>query len=170
MAETEFRTGPWHAFWDDARTAPGTFTMRVPAGLPEKLEVNYHGTRTKVYPYLYVIQKPVVTPAPAAKTSNPPAPKPVPAPQQQPTVTGNNAPRDVSANKAVATTVVVSAEPEDCEVTVNGLLVGTAPARLRLPEGMHVIEVTKEGYKSVRKELRVMAGSDAVLRVKLQPN
>jgi hypothetical protein len=65
--------------------------------------------------------------------------------------------------------VVVSSEPTDGEVLVNGLLVGTTPVMLKLPDGVHVIELIKPGYVASRKELRVYAGMDSALRVKLQP-
>jgi hypothetical protein len=65
-------------------------------------------------------------------------------------------------------TVIVSATPENCEVCVDGIFVGNAPTNLKLSEGIHVIEVKKEGYETFKRELRVLKGSDVVLRAELQ--
>jgi hypothetical protein len=65
-------------------------------------------------------------------------------------------------------TVIVSATPENCEVCVDGMFVGNAPMNLKLSEGVHVIEVKKEGYETFKRELRILKGSDVVLRAELQ--
>ena len=64
--------------------------------------------------------------------------------------------------------VIVSATPENCEVCVDGLFVGNAPTNLKLSEGIHIIEVKKEGHETFKRELRVLKGSDVVLRAELQ--
>ncbi len=65
-------------------------------------------------------------------------------------------------------TVIVSATPENCEVCVDGIFVGNAPTNLKLSEGIHIIEVKKEGHETFKRELRVLKGSEVVLRAELQ--
>ncbi|MCX5674005.1 MAG: PEGA domain-containing protein, partial [Planctomycetota bacterium] len=64
--------------------------------------------------------------------------------------------------------VIVSATPENCEVCVDGLFVGNAPTNLKLSEGIHIVEVKKVGHETFKRELRVLKGSDVVLRAELQ--
>lgn len=64
--------------------------------------------------------------------------------------------------------VNVKADPEDCEVFVDGSFVGNAPATLQLSEGTHVIEIKKTGYKDFKRELKVMAGWDLNLTGRLE--
>ena len=65
-------------------------------------------------------------------------------------------------------TVIVSATPENCEVCVDGIFVGNAPTNLKLSEGIHIIEVKKVGHETFKRELRVLKGSEVVLRTELQ--
>jgi TPR repeat protein len=59
--------------------------------------------------------------------------------------------------------------PEDsCEIFVDGAFVGNSPARLRLAEGVHVIEVTGAGNKKFKREIRVTDGSELTLRATWQ--
>jgi hypothetical protein len=53
-------------------------------------------------------------------------------------------------------------------VFVDGAFVGNSPAKLKLPEGSHVIEVKKTGYKGYRRELKVTAGSELILSAGLE--
>ena len=64
--------------------------------------------------------------------------------------------------------VTLKADDEHCEVFVDGSFVGNSPAKLKLLEGMHVVEVKKSGYKDYRRELKVMAGSDLTLTAGLE--
>ena len=64
--------------------------------------------------------------------------------------------------------VMVTCNQEGAEVTADGAFVGNSPASLRLPEGIHVIEVRKTGFAAYRKEVRVLAGSDLALRAALE--
>lgn len=84
--------------------------------------------------------------------------------QQQQTVVVPGGSRDSVAAKG---TVIVTCEVQDAEVAVDGAFVGNAPANLKLTEGIHIIEVNKTGFKTYRKELRVLGGSELTLRVKL---
>ena len=64
--------------------------------------------------------------------------------------------------------VMVTCNEEGAEVTADGAFVGNSPASLRLPEGIHVIEVRKTGFVAYRKEVRVLAGSELALRATLE--
>ncbi len=81
--------------------------------------------------------------------------------QQQQTVIMPGGGGDKEAGQG---TIIVSATPENCEVCVDGMFVGNAPTNLKLSEGVHVIEVKKEGYETFKRELRVLKGSEVVLR------
>ena len=64
--------------------------------------------------------------------------------------------------------VTVKANDEHCEVFVDGAFVGNSPAKLKLPEGLHVVEVKKSGFKDYWRELKVMDGSDLTLTARLE--
>jgi TPR repeat protein len=64
--------------------------------------------------------------------------------------------------------VNVRGDDETSEVFADGAFVGNVPAKLKLAEGLHVIEVKKSGFKDYRRELRVTEGSDLNLRVALE--
>ncbi len=61
--------------------------------------------------------------------------------------------------------VIITCSEEGAEVAVDGAFIGNLPTNLRLPEGIHVVEVMKAGFDTYRKEVRVLAGSDLTLRV-----
>lgn len=65
-------------------------------------------------------------------------------------------------------TVIVSANVEGSELYIDNVFVGNTPANLKLKEGFHIIEVKKEGYQPFKRELRVLANSEVVLRATLQ--
>jgi uncharacterized membrane protein len=46
--------------------------------------------------------------------------------------------------------------------------VGNSPAKLKLSEGSHVIEVKKAGFKDHKKEIKVMDGSESNLKAVLE--
>lgn len=64
--------------------------------------------------------------------------------------------------------VSVKSDQEASEIFVDGAFVGNPPARLQLPEGAHVIEVKKSGFKSYRREVAVSGGAELNLRVALE--
>ena len=53
---------------------------------------------------------------------------------------------------------------------MDGAFVGNSPAKLKLSEGKHVVEVRKPGFKVYRRELQVSAGSELSLRAALDKN
>jgi hypothetical protein len=64
--------------------------------------------------------------------------------------------------------VSVSADDHTFEVFVDGAFVGNTPAKLKLSEGTHVIEVKKAGYKDYKKEINVAEGCELNLRAVLE--
>jgi hypothetical protein len=65
-------------------------------------------------------------------------------------------------------TVVLSATPENAEVTVDGSFVGNAPVNLKLTPGKHMIAVSAKGYQPYTREITVMADSEVRLTAGLQ--
>jgi len=65
--------------------------------------------------------------------------------------------------------VIVTSTPQNAEVYADGAFVGNTPANLKLAEGIHMIEVKMVGYRSYRRELRVIGNSELNLRVTLDP-
>ena len=63
--------------------------------------------------------------------------------------------------------VMITSTPENAEIYADGAFVGNAPANLKLSEGIHIVEVKKAGFKSYRRELRVIGSSELSLRVTL---
>ena len=82
----------------------------------------------------------------------------------------NPGPLKSGADTAGATTgfVTVKADDEVCEIFADGAFVGNSPARLKLTEGVHVVEVRKPGFRNYHRELKVTSGSDLSLRVTLE--
>jgi hypothetical protein len=66
--------------------------------------------------------------------------------------------------------VSVSADDQTFEVFVDGAFVGNTPAKLKLSEGTHVIEVKKPGYKDYKKEIKVTEGCELTLRAVMEKN
>jgi len=64
--------------------------------------------------------------------------------------------------------VNVTADDPTFEVFADGAFVGNSPAKLKLSEGPHTIEVRKEGFKDYKKEIRVTDGSELNLKVVLE--
>jgi TPR repeat protein len=81
-------------------------------------------------------------------------------------------PHSDSAELSAATqgsgTVTVSGDQEQSEVYVDAAFMGTTPAKLKLKEGVHVIQVKRAGYADYRREIKVTAGSDLNLRAVMQ--
>ncbi len=67
-------------------------------------------------------------------------------------------------------TVMVTGDDTTFEVFTDGFFVGNVPAKLRLSEGGHVIEVKKEGFRPYSKEIKVTEGCELNLRPVLEPN
>lgn len=56
------------------------------------------------------------------------------------------------------------------EIFVDGAFVGNTPARVKLTEGAHVVEVKQSGFKDYRKQITITEGSELTLRVTLEKN
>jgi TPR repeat protein len=64
--------------------------------------------------------------------------------------------------------VTVKTAEENSEIFVDGAFVGNPPARLKVPEGTHVIEVKKPGFKDYRRQIMVGAEADLTLQAALE--
>jgi len=65
-------------------------------------------------------------------------------------------------------TVVLSATPENADVTVDGSFVGNAPVNLKLTPGKHTIVVSAKGYQGFTREITVMPDSEVRLTASLE--
>jgi hypothetical protein len=79
-----------------------------------------------------------------------------------------NANPQASAAAPRAGLVNVKAEDETHEVFVDGAFMGNTPAKLKLAEGLHMIEVRKAGFKDYRKRIQVSDGSELTVRATLE--
>jgi len=66
--------------------------------------------------------------------------------------------------------VSITADDDTFEVSIDGSFVGNTPAKLKLSEGSHVIEVKKAGYKDYRREITVTDGAELNIRAVLEKN
>jgi TPR repeat protein len=73
-----------------------------------------------------------------------------------------------SASLARTGSVNVKADDDTQEIFVDGAFVGNTPAKLKLAEGPHLVEVRKAGFKEYRKQIQVGEGSELTLRVVLE--
>jgi hypothetical protein len=64
--------------------------------------------------------------------------------------------------------VILTATPENAEVTVDGSFVGNAPVNLKLAPGKHTIAVSAKGYQPYTREITVMADSEVRLTASLE--
>jgi hypothetical protein len=74
-----------------------------------------------------------------------------------------------AAGSAGSGMVLLTAEPDNADIVVDGRFVGNSPATLRLPEGTHVVEVKMDGLQPYRKEIHVTDKSEQTLRARLLP-
>lgn len=81
---------------------------------------------------------------------------------------GNSAASSGTLQSPALGIVNVNSEDARCEIFVDGAFFGNSPARLRLKEGPHVIEVKRTGFKDYRRQITVTAGSDLNLNVQLE--
>lgn len=79
-------------------------------------------------------------------------------------------PSDPISSGSATGFVSVNLNELDSEIFVDGAFVGNPPAKLKLAQGSHLVEVRKTGFKDYRKALTVNAGSDLTLRVVLEKN
>jgi hypothetical protein len=83
--------------------------------------------------------------------------------------TGQPAAADGAASPASKSGFVnVKAEDDSYEIFVDGAFVGNTPAKVKLAEGSHVVEVKKSGFKDYRKQIKISAGSELTLRAVLE--
>jgi hypothetical protein len=64
--------------------------------------------------------------------------------------------------------VNVSAADDSYEIFVDGAFVGNTPAKVKLTEGAHVVEVKRAGFKDYRKQIKITEGSELTLRAVLE--
>ena len=65
-------------------------------------------------------------------------------------------------------TVILTATPENADVSVDGNFVGNAPVNLKLTPGKHSVAVSAKGYQEFTREISVSAGSEVRLVADLQ--
>ncbi len=75
-----------------------------------------------------------------------------------------------SAPAAASRTGVVniSAADDSYEIFVDGAFVGNTPAKVKLTEGAHLVEVKRAGFKDYRKQIKITDGSELTLRAVLE--
>ncbi|MFZ4655294.1 MAG: PEGA domain-containing protein [Methylococcaceae bacterium] len=166
VAGTRRRTGP--TTWNSAifDTVQGSYTVKaVKQGYePSTRDINLTGYDA-VFQSACVSESSILGHRPMllvlnAKTVHA---QPVQQPQlqqQQQTVVIGGGSRNTA--KQIGT-VNVTASVDGADVTVDGLFVGNAPATLKLTEGVHVIEVTKEGGGTYKSEIRVLGDAETTL-------
>ena len=64
--------------------------------------------------------------------------------------------------------VNLTSNAEAVEVSIDGALVGTTPARMKLAAGKHRIRAVLNGYDDWEREVEVLPGSEANLRIVLK--
>lgn len=107
-----------------------------------------------------VRQKSSVKPEQASVPVAPP--KAVP---QEPSLTAASLP---APGKAALGTVILSATPDNAEVSVDGNFVGNAPVNLKLTPGKHAIVVSAKGYQGLTRDITVMPDSEVRLTANLE--
>ena len=81
-------------------------------------------------------------------------------------VQGENTRQVLEAELAPAwARIAISSDPKQAEIRVDGELLASAPAVLEMLEGERLVEVSAPGYKTVERNLRVVAGEDQSLPV-----
>jgi TPR repeat protein len=104
-----------------------------------------------------------------------PGESPAPPAKATPRPSGNgagqtNALDTASAPARASTTGVVnvSAADDSYEIFVDGAFVGNTPARVKLTEGAHVVEVKRAGFKDYQKVIKITEGSELTLHAVLE--
>src|SRR3984957_10063395 len=65
--------------------------------------------------------------------------------------------------------LLLSAEPPEAEIYVDGKFIGGTPATISLATGTHQITITSAGKKDWTREIRVMKGSQVTLHATFDP-
>jgi cytoskeleton protein RodZ len=81
---------------------------------------------------------------------------------------GEASENDAAASAELITELIVSVQPEGARVTVNGIGWGTAPVTIRyLPAGQKRIRVTKDGYTTEERIVRLVEGHPTMVDIQL---
>ena len=70
--------------------------------------------------------------------------------------------------KATTGTISVSSNLDNCEILLDGTSVGTAPAKVKAPVGLRVIEVRKDGFEDFRQEVQVSESAESTVQANLR--
>jgi len=62
----------------------------------------------------------------------------------------------------------ISSEPKDAEIEIDGVFAGTTPRTKRLDPGEYKIKISRNGYKSWEKKIKVEAEEEFPLSVQLE--
>ena len=118
----------------------------------------------------------ILSPQPAKPVALPPRPAPPAPPPSKPAQPAPAQPTPPAAGAGATAswvngkgTLSVTADRDDAEIYVDGQFVGNSPATLKLLEGVHVVEVKRDGAQTYHKEVHVTAESGLTLRVLLTP-
>lgn len=85
------------------------------------------------------------------------------------TVTANKTTEVAASLEPVAAVLLVSSDVPGAEVWLNGKSQGSAPVEVEAPVGTAEVAVRKEGYREAAQTLKVVAGKEYPLAVRLQP-
>ena len=124
-------------------------------------------TRDAVSAATPIVEDRGASPDAAVSTGNPPAPAAPVAPVTD-AVQNAIAVPETAAPASSITELVVTTEPAGARVTVNGIGRGISPVTIaHLPAGEKRIRVSKEGYASEERVLRIDEGRRQVLDIQL---
>ena len=154
----------------DARPAANaTPVVAQPAPAPVAAKAKPTSVVAKPQPTSVAV-RPAPAPEPAVRLATvaaPPRPSVTPAPR--PVAVGTTTPRRAAASPAAARLVITTA-PAGAHVTVDGIGWGATPARIRyLPPGTKRVRVTKDGYVTQERVVRVGDGGSAAVHIVLRP-
>jgi len=62
----------------------------------------------------------------------------------------------------------ISSEPRDAEIEIDGAFAGTTPRTKRLDPGEYKIKITRNGYKTWERKIKVEADEEFPLSVQLE--
>jgi hypothetical protein len=62
----------------------------------------------------------------------------------------------------------ISSEPRNAEIEIDGVFAGTTPRTKRLDPGEYKIKISRNGYKTWEKKVRVTANEEFPLSVQLE--
>jgi PEGA domain len=57
---------------------------------------------------------------------------------------------------------------EYVDIFINGRFFGNPPAKINLPEGLHLVEIKRVGYKDYSRQIRVIDGAELTIRPRLE--